>query len=137
GGGGEARFGGSANGITGNLMVPFMLYPCRADEPWSPFREHEGQEFVFVHRGSAELQTPSDTVRLDVGDSAYFAGTLPHRQRHPSDRSNHTRQRWHRHRTAHRRGQHALLRGHRCQQRHGPPPRATLSRGSPTSAART
>lgn len=78
---GEPRYEGIATGITGNLMVPFMLYPCRADEPWSPFREHEGQEFVFVHRGSAELQTPSDTVRLDVGDSAYFAGTLPHRMR--------------------------------------------------------
>ena len=60
-------------------MVPFMLYPCRADEPWSPFREHEGQEFVFVHRGSAELQTPSDTVRLDVGDSGIRGNaTAPH-----------------------------------------------------------
>ena len=62
---GEPRYEGIATGITGNLMVPFMLYPCRADEPWSPFREHEGQEFVFVivaARNCKRLRTLFDSM---------------------------------------------------------------------------
>lgn len=61
-------------------MAPFMLYPPHDAGP-SPFRDHPGEEFIFVHRGEAELIFPSQTIRLQAGDSAYFKATAPHKTR--------------------------------------------------------
>ncbi|MFC6933715.1 cupin domain-containing protein [Actinomadura yumaensis] len=47
----------------------------------SPFRDHPGEEFIFVHQGEAELILPSRTIQLQAGDSAYFKATVPHKTR--------------------------------------------------------
>ena len=42
---------------------------------------HAGQEFVFVHAGTVELDYGDHTVRLGPGDSAYFDASVSHRFR--------------------------------------------------------
>lgn len=61
-------------------MLPFVAYPS-ADFAASAFKEHEGEEFLFVHRGSIELAFPHETVQLGEGDSVYFNALIPHRMR--------------------------------------------------------
>ncbi len=40
---------------------------------------HEGDEFIFIIKGSAELAFGERTVLLEAGDSIYFDATLNHR----------------------------------------------------------
>ncbi|QRX95045.1 cupin domain-containing protein [Streptomyces noursei] len=47
----------------------------------APFRDHPGEEFIFVHEGQAELILPSRTIALDPGDCAYFKATTPQKLR--------------------------------------------------------
>lgn len=76
----ETRYDGVAVGMVGKQMLPFVLYPP-TDETQCVFREHGGDEFVLVQRGVVELLFPDRQERLDVGDSAYFCGGVPHRFR--------------------------------------------------------
>jgi mannose-6-phosphate isomerase-like protein (cupin superfamily) len=43
--------------------------------------EHGGEEFLYVLRGEIEMEFAHRKVRLKAGDSIYFEGHLPHRQR--------------------------------------------------------
>ncbi|WP_030885900.1 helix-turn-helix domain-containing protein [Streptomyces sp. NRRL S-1868] len=61
-------------------MTPFMLHPPHEVES-VPFRDHPGEEFLFVHEGRAELLFPSGALTLGPGDSAYFRATVPHKVR--------------------------------------------------------
>ncbi|GAA3084805.1 helix-turn-helix domain-containing protein [Streptosporangium carneum] len=61
-------------------MTPFMLYPPH-DADRVPFRDHQGEEFLFVHEGRAELLLPSHAIALGPGDSVYFNATTPHKVR--------------------------------------------------------
>ncbi|MGW3071513.1 helix-turn-helix domain-containing protein [Kitasatospora sp. NPDC001132] len=81
GAGSEAsRYEGIATGLSGKQMVPFMMYP--PTEPAdSPFKSHTGEEFFFVHAGTAVLEFPERSVELGPGDSVYFNSALPHRCR--------------------------------------------------------
>ncbi|MFF8592124.1 helix-turn-helix domain-containing protein [Streptomyces sp. NPDC015220] len=74
------RYEGMALHAGTKSMTPFMLYPPLDDGP-VPFRDHPGEEFVFVHQGQAELVLPSRTITLDPGDCAYFKATTPHKLR--------------------------------------------------------
>ncbi|WP_424215686.1 helix-turn-helix domain-containing protein [Streptomyces sp. BI20] len=74
------RYEGIALQAGGKRMTPFMLHPPH-DADASPFRDHPGEEFLFVHEGAAELLFPSGSVRLDPGDSVYFDATTPHKVR--------------------------------------------------------
>ncbi|GAA1408678.1 XRE family transcriptional regulator [Kitasatospora putterlickiae] len=77
---GTTRYEGIATGLPGKRMVPFMMHPpLRPAE--APFKSHAGEEFLFVHDGSAELEFPERTVALAAGDSVYFNAALPHRCR--------------------------------------------------------
>ncbi|MFF2353292.1 helix-turn-helix domain-containing protein [Kitasatospora sp. NPDC058115] len=79
-GGGSVRYEGIATGLAGKQMVPFMMHPPL--EPGdAPFKSHAGEEFLFVHEGTAELEFPERTVVLAPGDSVYFNAALPHRCR--------------------------------------------------------
>ncbi|HJV85348.1 MAG TPA: XRE family transcriptional regulator [Noviherbaspirillum sp.] len=61
-------------------MLPFVVHPPQ-DFAASAFKEHEGEEFLFVHKGSIEIEFPNETVRLKSGDSIYFNALIPHRTR--------------------------------------------------------
>lgn len=39
---------------------------------------HEGDEFIFIVKGSAELTFDERTIRLEAGDSIYFDATINH-----------------------------------------------------------
>ncbi|MER5867204.1 XRE family transcriptional regulator [Kitasatospora sp. NPDC002040] len=77
---GAPHYEGIATGLSGKQMVPFVMYPP-LDPADSPFKSHAGEEFLFVHAGSAELEFPERTVALGTGDSVYFNSALPHRCR--------------------------------------------------------
>ncbi|MFE4588818.1 helix-turn-helix domain-containing protein [Streptomyces laurentii] len=74
------RYEGMALDAGAKGMTPFMLYPPLDAGP-VPFRDHPGEEFVFVHEGRAELILPSRTLTLDPGDCVYFKATTPHKLR--------------------------------------------------------
>lgn len=74
------RYEGIALRAGAKKMTPFMLYPPHDTGP-VPFRDHPGEEFLFVHQGRAELLFPSRTITLGPGDSAYFKATAPHKVR--------------------------------------------------------
>jgi len=40
---------------------------------------HEGEEFLFIMKGSAELLLDDQRITLNEGDAAYFDSTLKHR----------------------------------------------------------
>ncbi|MFH8368432.1 helix-turn-helix domain-containing protein [Streptomyces sp. NPDC018031] len=75
-----SRYEGIALRAGTKRMTPFMLYPPQDAGP-VPFRDHPGEEFLFVHAGRAELLFPSRSIELAVGDSAYFKATVPHKVR--------------------------------------------------------
>ncbi|MEU3571428.1 XRE family transcriptional regulator [Kitasatospora sp. NPDC036755] len=77
---GASHYEGIATGLSGKRMVPFVMYPPTAPSD-PPFKSHLGEEFFFVHAGSAVLEFPGRSVELGPGDSVYFNSALPHRCR--------------------------------------------------------
>ncbi|GAA3016102.1 XRE family transcriptional regulator [Kitasatospora albolonga] len=77
---GAPRYEGIATGLSGKQMVPFVMHPPTAGAE-SPWKSHAGEEFLFVHAGTAELEFSDRTVALGPGDSVYFNSALPHRCR--------------------------------------------------------
>ncbi|MFE3074288.1 helix-turn-helix domain-containing protein [Streptomyces sp. NPDC059247] len=75
-----SRYEGIALEAAGKQMTPFMLHPAHEPDR-SPFRDHPGEEFLFVHTGRAALLFPSGAVELEPGDSVYFDATTPHKVR--------------------------------------------------------
>lgn len=71
---------GIASGAAAKRMLPFMVYPAAEFAP-SAFKDHEGEEFLFVHAGTIEIAFPARTVQLDAGDSLYFNALVPHQLR--------------------------------------------------------
>lgn len=61
-------------------LVPFMITPP-AEFTASEFKEHEGEEFLFVHRGKVEIDFADHKVTLAVGDAVHFNARIPHRIR--------------------------------------------------------
>lgn len=68
------------SGAAAKRMLPFVVYPA-TDFVASAFKEHEGEEFLFVHKGSVEVAFPTGTVELAAGDSLYFNALVPHKLR--------------------------------------------------------
>lgn len=66
--------------MLGKAMSPFVLRPGPQFKT-HPHITHPGQEFVFVHRGSVELNYDGSVTSLDTGDCAYFDASVPHRLR--------------------------------------------------------
>ncbi|AHI74649.1 helix-turn-helix family protein [Burkholderia thailandensis E264] len=69
-----------AAGVAPKKLLPFVVHPPR-DYVSSAFREHEGEEMLFVHKGSVEIEFPNETIKLKTGDSVYFNALIPHRMR--------------------------------------------------------
>jgi len=74
------RYQALASALLGKSMSPFVVRPTGklADDPHP---EHAGQEFVFVHAGTVELDYGDQTVTLGTGDSAYFDASVSHKIR--------------------------------------------------------
>ncbi|MDH6676803.1 transcriptional regulator with XRE-family HTH domain [Rhodococcus sp. LBL1] len=78
--GADDRYRPVASAMLGKVMTPFVVRPGTeyGDEG---YREHPGQEFVFVHAGAVEIDFDGRTTALATGDSVYFDATVPHRMR--------------------------------------------------------
>lgn len=78
GGGAEGeRYRVLASSLLGKSMSPFVVRPSEKPGDYPP-PEHAGQEFVFVHVGSIELDYGDQTFTLGPGDSAYFDASVNH-----------------------------------------------------------
>ncbi|OBH34468.1 DNA-binding protein [Mycobacterium sp. E342] len=66
-----------ASSLLGKSMSPFVVRPA-ASPADDPHPEHGGQEFMFVHAGTVELDYGDQTITLGVGDSAYFDAAVSH-----------------------------------------------------------
>ncbi|MGV0493541.1 cupin domain-containing protein [Mycobacterium kansasii] len=78
------RYRALASTLLGKSMSPFLVRPI-GDAADDPHPEHAGQEFVFVHTGSVELDYGDQTITLDTGDSAYFDASVGHTLRAVGD----------------------------------------------------
>lgn len=79
----QQRYRAMASGMLGKSMSPFVIRPAgRATRDTHPRHAlHRGQEFVFVHAGTVELEYGEETWTLAAGDSAYFDASIGHRIR--------------------------------------------------------
>ena len=70
--------------IVGNSTVrhnhTFIVTPA-SDFSEVEFKEHEGEEFLFVHKGRIEINFASQLVVLSTGDAVHFAAQIPHKIR--------------------------------------------------------
>ncbi|MFJ4441161.1 helix-turn-helix domain-containing protein [Pseudomonas sp. NPDC089422] len=61
-------------------LLPFLIQPPTAfSDP--TFKEHEGEEFLFVHAGQVEVDFMNERVLLEQGDALHFNAQTPHRLR--------------------------------------------------------
>ena len=69
-----------AGSMVGKSMSPFLVHPTEdfADDTDSV---HPGQELIFVHAGTVELDIDGHRIMLGPGDSAYFNASVGHRMR--------------------------------------------------------
>ncbi|MGV0627533.1 helix-turn-helix domain-containing protein [Mycolicibacter minnesotensis] len=77
------RYRAMAPEMLGKSMSPFVVRPDRRTlhEAHPQHALHEGQEFVFVHSGTVELEYGDQRWTLSAGDSAYFDASISHRIR--------------------------------------------------------
>jgi transcriptional regulator with XRE-family HTH domain len=76
----SGRYRALASALLGKSMSPFVVRPTDGPSD-GPRPEHTGQEFVFVHAGTVELEYADQAITLGTGDSAYFDASLPHKIR--------------------------------------------------------
>lgn len=81
---GADRHHAIAAAMLGKAMSPFVVRPGRQFAA-HPHPSHPGQEFVFVHRGTVELNHDGAIIRLGSGDCAYFDAAVPHKLRQVGD----------------------------------------------------
>ncbi|HAB02522.1 MAG TPA: DNA-binding protein [Pseudomonas sp.] len=65
-------------------LLPFMIQPPTSfSDP--TFKEHQGEEFLFVHQGQVEVDFINERVLLGQGDALHFNAQTPHRLRSVGD----------------------------------------------------
>lgn len=69
-----------ARHIGQRALLPFLVYPPRSFGH-SAFKEHLGEEFVYVHRGSVEVDFGTERLVLEEGDALHFNAQKSHRIR--------------------------------------------------------
>jgi len=77
---GSTRNHAIAAGMLGKAMSPFVVRPGRQFAAHA-HPTHPGQEFVFVHAGTVELNYDGRLVELSAGDCAYFDAATQHKLR--------------------------------------------------------
>jgi transcriptional regulator with XRE-family HTH domain len=69
-----------AHQVSERSLLPFIIYPP-AEFTDKTFKEHLGEEFLFVHEGQVEVDFMSERVILERGDALHFNAQKPHRLR--------------------------------------------------------
>ncbi len=69
-----------AHQVSERSLLPFLIYPP-AQFSDKTFKEHLGEEFLFVHEGSVEVDFMNERVILERGDALHFNAQKPHRIR--------------------------------------------------------
>ncbi|MCP3750658.1 helix-turn-helix domain-containing protein [Pseudomonas sp. SBB6] len=69
-----------AKQIGSRSLLPFIISPPPEFSDAS-FKEHLGEEFLFVHEGQVEVDFGNERVILERGDALYFNAQTPHRLR--------------------------------------------------------
>lgn len=69
-----------AHHISDRNLLPFIIYPPKEFTDRA-FKEHLGEEFLFVHEGQVEVDFMNETVLLSRGDALHFNSQKPHRLR--------------------------------------------------------
>ena len=69
-----------AHSFPGKAMEPFV-FTFPADIKGDTFFEHDGEELVFILKGSVAFEVAGRVMMLSAGDSVYFDSSLPHRGR--------------------------------------------------------
>ncbi|MDD1016440.1 helix-turn-helix domain-containing protein [Pseudomonas rubra] len=69
-----------ATQIGSRSLLPFIISPAHEFSDAS-FKEHLGEEFLFVHEGQVEVDFMTERVVLERGDALYFNAQTPHRLR--------------------------------------------------------
>ncbi len=59
-------------------MEPFVVTVARRPDEETLYN-HEGEEFLLILRGKAEILLEDERILLDEGDAVYFDATLRHR----------------------------------------------------------
>ena len=77
----RARYRALAARMLGKAMSPFVVHPGGRHPAAGTHPLHTGQEFVFMHAGTVELDYGDRTFELHTGDSAYFDAAISHRIR--------------------------------------------------------
>src|SRR5262245_23187626 len=67
---------GTAPGLQ---MLGFVLKPNKSRGSDHPMSHHEGEEILYVLRGSVQLKLADRTELLKTGDCAHFNATVPHK----------------------------------------------------------
>lgn len=65
--------------LPGHRMVAFVMTPT--DEPVRdhPMSHHQGEEILYVLKGTVSLRLARRTETLGVGDTAHFNASIPHK----------------------------------------------------------
>ncbi|MGY2239656.1 helix-turn-helix domain-containing protein [Pseudomonas gingeri] len=69
-----------AHQVSERTLLPFIIYPPREFTD-KRFKEHLGEEFLFVHEGRVEVDFMTERVILERGDALHFNAQKPHRLR--------------------------------------------------------
>ena len=67
-----------ASGYSGRHMEPFFVTIYRQEEETPTLSRHNGEEFLFVTKGTLLLNVDGEEYTLGEGDSIYFDSSLPH-----------------------------------------------------------
>jgi transcriptional regulator with XRE-family HTH domain len=76
----DSNYESMAGHKTLRAMEPFIMRPPHEFDDDRMF-QHVGEEFMFVLRGTVELEFPARRIRLEEGDSIYFDAHIQHRTR--------------------------------------------------------
>jgi transcriptional regulator with XRE-family HTH domain len=61
-------------------MEPFLFrFPANLEK--HVYFEHDGEEFIYILKGSVEFKIGDETLVLHAGDSLYFDARIPHKGR--------------------------------------------------------
>lgn len=67
-----------AHQVSERSLLPFIIYPP-SEFTDKTFKEHGGEEFLFVHEGQVEVDFMNERVLLNRGDALHFNSQKPHR----------------------------------------------------------
>jgi quercetin dioxygenase-like cupin family protein len=59
------------------LAAVKIVFPANRTE--GEYKEHEGEEWIYILSGRLRLTLGGESTALEPGDAAYFNGLLPHR----------------------------------------------------------